>query len=378
MKATPVGAVFPPQAGPPKPLTVVDASRLFHTPLGAGVPLWLPQGLAAALSELSVPPLDGGLALNKGIDDPATWVDPKTSGCKRIPDHFKLVDRLSGECVSPSCRATNQCEHCRKQRAALLVEMLILDAMNDAPTLALLLTARKFPEGDELRRTYAQIAKALRRRWPQFRWFVPKEQQREGRIHVHPICKGIPDDDASMREAYEITTRIWTARHDAIAYPYGSEEIRRDPKRRGPQGIVRLADAGGFVRYLHKELAHSLKSAQALPLGFRGHRTTHSRPRKDAPGYFILGTKETEDLARRSLRERRLAYRLTQQGITGQHAQDLITAELERPRDWAMTGVGYPISQHKRLEGECQSLYKTPASVPSLGTEEQLPQFEAG
>jgi hypothetical protein len=347
----------------------------------ASTPPWLSVGVTAALSEASVCPRSGPLALNKGIDTPSRFQDPRTSGCKRTPDYLWVVDQLSGECFRPGCHATNLCADCRRADSLLRYEMLVLDALEgDAPTLGLLLTARTWPSREELRRTYDKLGRALRRRWPEFRWYIDKEKQNRGAIHAHALLKGIPTDEESMRLAYEIITRIWCDRHDAIAYPYETRE-------KGPQGLVRLADAGGFIRYLQKELAHSTKNNQALPLGFRGHRVTHSRPRKDGtPGYFSLGTEATRERARASIRERRLAYRLTQLGITGDQAQDVITAELERPRQWAMTEVAYPQSQSRRLDRERQALYKTPApeGAPKsdsvkprnrrLGTEEQLPQ----
>jgi len=257
------------------------------------------------------------LALKEGIDTPPWFEDAKAGRCGRVPDWFKLVNRQTGECVDPRCRATNRCEYCRKMAAAETIEMLLLNAMSgNAPTLVLMLTARTFPTGDELRRTLRKIVQACRRRWPDFEWFVPRERQVRGELHVHPLVKGVPTDDDSMRALYDLVTRVWCARHDAQAYPF-------EERARGPQGLKRVADGEGLVRYLTKDLAHSLKSAQALELGFKGHRTSQTR------GYFPEGAMAAREAARESLRRRRLAWKLAKEGLDAQAVAD----ELDRTND---------------------------------------------
>lgn len=333
----------PPQAGPPQPLTVVERSRASPDATAERAPP--PTIQAAAAPRSAAGPLREGLqdasetatrpalALKEGIDTPNRFEDPKRGGCRRVPDWFKLVDVNSGECIDPRCKATNKCEHCRKIAAAETVEMLLLDALSgDAPTLMLTLTARSFPRGDELRRTLGKIVKACRLRWPDFEWFVPRERQTRGQLHIHPLVKHVPMED--KRALYELVTRIWCARHDAIAYPY---EIRH----RGPQGVKSVTEGQGLVRYLTKELAHSLKSAQALELGFRGHRTSQTR------GYFPEGAQVARAAARRSLHERRLAYRLNERGGDPLELAQLL--DQEQDREWVLMIVGAPPTQSRRL-----------------------------
>lgn len=281
----------------------------------------------------AVAPRSGALALKEGIDTPTSFTDPKARGCRRVPDWFQLVDVASGECIGVRCKATNKCEYCRKIAAAETVEMLLLDALSgDAPSLVLLLTARTFPRGEELRRTLCKIVRACRRRWPEFEWFVPRERQVRGELHIHPLVKHVPVSDS--RELYELVTRIWCDRQDAEALPF-------DRRREGAQGLEGVTEGQGLVRYLTKELAHSLKSAQALELGFRGHRTSQTR------GYFADGAQAAREAARRSLRERRLAYRLTEQGGDPALLRELLRQEQDR--EWVLMIVGAPPLQSKRL-----------------------------
>jgi hypothetical protein len=240
-----------------------------------------------------------------------------------VPDHFKLVDIETGECFDPRCKASNRCPHCRAIAARETIEMLVLDAVVDAPTIMLTLTARRFPAGGELRRTLAKIVKACRRRWPEFQWFVPRERQERGELHIHPLVKHVPDDDG--RELYELVTRIWCARHDAVAYPF-------DRRADGPQGLKLVADGQGLVRYLTKDLAHSLKSAQALEMGFRGHRTSQTR------GYFGGGAAVARAAARESLRRRAATWKLAEQGLGAEE----IAAELDRERRLELRRLAVP------------------------------------
>jgi hypothetical protein len=60
--------------------------------------------------------------------------------------------------------------------------MLLLDALEDAPALYIVLTARELLTRQACYDHLRQLRKALRRRWPDVRWAVLVEFQRRGAL----------------------------------------------------------------------------------------------------------------------------------------------------------------------------------------------------
>lgn len=246
------------------------------------------QSVQAAKARPAQPALD----LHEGIGDPGR----RTAGCARWPEHLRLLNQTTGELRPGRCRATNLCRYCQRLYVVETVEMLTLDAVEHAPTLWVVLTAREHLTRSECRDHLRQLLKAARRRWPAVEWFVQVEFQRRGALHLNLLVKGVPASDVDELRA--VLVERWCRRVDAE--PVG-------------QWADTVEDAGGAVRYLSKMLAHGLKAEQAPPIGWRGHRTSQTR------GYLVRPASVMRQEARRALRLKRLLHR----GL------DLETAELE-------------------------------------------------
>src|SRR3954451_9806998 len=111
--------------------------------------------------------LDGGgaaaaLDLRKGIDEPPA----DRGGCERWPEHLRLLNRTTGELVPGRCRATNLCRYCQRLYVVETVEMLTLDALEHAPALWVVLTAREHLTRAECRRHLELLRRDARERWP--------------------------------------------------------------------------------------------------------------------------------------------------------------------------------------------------------------------
>jgi hypothetical protein len=244
-------------------------------------------------------PADRGLDRYEGIDDPR-WPDPRGSGgCRRWPEALRLVNQTTGELVYGRCRATNLCQYCQQLYVLETVEMLLLDAAEWAPTVWVVLTAREHLTRTECRRHLRQLLLAGRRRWPGLEWFVQVEFQRRGALHLNLLVKGLQASDAG--ELRELLGGRWCERVDAELVGQWAGSIE---------------EAGGIVRYLAKHLAHGLKSEQAPPIGWRGHRTSQTR------GYLVRPAGIMREEARASQRLRRALWRAIRvEGLTGQEAE---------------------------------------------------------
>jgi hypothetical protein len=174
-------------------------------------------------------------------------------------------------------------------------EMLMLDAMEDAPSLYVVLTARELLTRAECRRHLEHLRRRLRKRWPAIRWAVLVEFQRRGALHLNLLVKGVPSDDALA--LWEAVCGVWCGRVDA---------------KPAAQWAGPVNDGGGLVRYIAQ---HFLKPAQAPPKGWRGHRTSYTRD------YLVRPASEMRLEARRSLKLKRLLHA----GVPA----DLLEAELE-------------------------------------------------
>lgn len=238
------------------------------------------------------------LDLHKGISD------PRASGCLRWPEATYLLNEATGELVLGRCKATNLCPYCRRLAVIETAEMLLLDAMEHAPSLLLTLTAREHLTRRDTYDHLKQLRTAARRRWA-IEWHVQVEFQKRGALHLHLLVKGVPTDAADQLLA--VACRIWCKRVDAE--PAG-------------QSVKEITGADGLVRYLQKELAHGLKQEQAPPLGWKGHRTSQTR------GYLVRPASVMREEARRSLRLDRALWRAHQDGLEGEAAQAAADAEL--------------------------------------------------
>lgn len=230
------------------------------------------------------------LDLHEGIRD------PRAAGCPRWPEHFALLNRTTGELLPGRCRATNLCTYCRTLYVVETVEMLTLDAVEYAPTLWTVLTAREHLTRAECTDHLRQLRRAVRAHWDASEWFVQVEFQRRGALHLNLLHKGVPIDQE--RELHELLTERWCSRVDAL--PVG-------------QWSGTIEDGVGAVRYVSKMLAHGLKAEQAPPIGWRGHRTSQTR------GYLVRPASVMRVEARRSLAVKRRIWK----------GQDATAAELE-------------------------------------------------
>lgn len=210
---------------------------------------------------------------------------PKVA-CGRWPEHLRLVNTRTGELVRGRCRATNLCLYCRTLYVVETVEMLVLDALEHAPSVWVVLTAREHLTRAECRDHLNALRRSARKRWPDVEWFVQVEFQRRGALHLNLLVKGVP---ASESEAFlAVLTERWCDRVDAL--PVG-------------QWCEQVEDATATALYLSKMLAHGLKAEQQPPIGWRGHRTSQTR------GYLMRPASVMREEARASLRTKRLLHR---------------------------------------------------------------------
>ena len=241
------------------------------------------------------------LDLHEGI------CDPRRSGCGRWPEKLRLLNRSTGELVVGRCGATNLCRYCQTLYVVETVEMLTLDAMEYAPTLWFVLTAREHLRRQDTYGHLRQLRKAVRGRWAAAEWFVQVEFQRRGALHLNLLVKGVPADHGEAMSG--LVSAVWCRRVDAL--PAGQW-----------WGVVE--DATGTVRYLSKMLAHGLKAEQSPPLGWRGHRTSQTR------GYFVRPASVMRVEAKRALKVKRLIHA----GLDAQTAEfELALRELD---EWTL------------------------------------------
>ena len=237
---------------------------------------------AVAASNLAGATTEGGaLDLHEGICDPAA------DGCARWPEHLRLLNESTGELVRGRCRATNLCVYCQRLYVVETVEMLTLDALEYAPTLWLVLTAREHLTRTDTYSHLRQLRKAARLRWPEVEWFVQVEFQRRGALHLNLLVKGVAAADLEPFSA--LASSLWCARVDALPVAQWADVVN---------------DGYGVTRYISKMLAHGLKAEQAPPPGWRGHRTSQTR------GYLVRPARVMRQEARRSLQEKRALWRV--------------------------------------------------------------------
>lgn len=225
----------------------------------------------------------------------------------RSPEHLRLVNEATGEAVRVRCRATNRCPYCARLFAVETSEMLMLDAMEHAPSVYVVLTARELLDRAVCRRHLTQLRRSLRKRWPGIEWAVIVEFQRRGALHLNLLVKGVPA--AEVDELRDRAVKLWCSRVDAE-----------------PQGqfVGEISEAGGLVRYI---ALHFLKESQAPPLGWRSHRFSCTR------GYLVRPASAMRAEARRALRLKRLIWR----GVPGDLA--VLALEVAESQTWVLRGI---------------------------------------
>lgn len=236
------------------------------------------------------------LDLHKGIRT-SRLPDPREHGCQRWPEDFRILNETTGELVPGRCRATNLCRYCAKLFAVETSEMLLLDAMEDAPTLYVVLTAREHLTRADCTVHLRHLRRKLKARWSHVRWATTVEFQRRGALHLNLLVKGVDRDD--LDDFHAAITREWCKRVDATEAAQWSDV---------------MADAVGVVQYVS---LHFMKSSQAPALGWRGHRYSSTRD------YLVRPAAQLREEARQSLRLKRLLHR----GLDLEHAlQELAAA----------------------------------------------------
>lgn len=256
---------------------------------------------------------------------------------------MRLLNETTGELVRGRCKATNLCEYCRTLYTVETLEMLELDAMEYAPTLWLVLTAREHLTRRDTYRHLERLRAALRRRWPALEWFVQVEFQRRGALHLNLLTKGIPVErkECSAWASWSmgsvapncggclrcVAVSVWCGRVDAE--PVG-------------QWVGEVGESVGVIRYISKMLAHGLKAEQAPVLGWKGHRTSQTR------GYLVRPASVMRLEARESLSEKRSAWkaiRVEEDEFGGLASADRVEQRIEQQKAadeaavWRLVGV---------------------------------------
>lgn len=264
---------------------------------------------APARAERSEGPLspgqrDGPLDLHWGICDPEAERAP--TGCPRSRDEHRLIS-AAGRVVRVRCKGPNLCLYCRTLSVVETVEMLTLDALEYAPAIGVVLTAREHLTRKQTYSHLRQLRRAVRRHWPAAEWFVVVEFQLRGALHLNLLVKGVESVDVAQFR--EVVFALWCSRVDAERSGQWCEAFSE-----------RAGGAEGFVRYVAKVMAHGLKPSQAPPLGWRGHRTSHTR------GYLVRPTPIMRAEAQASLRMKRELHRAIAEGRDA-HDAELVARE---------------------------------------------------
>jgi hypothetical protein len=214
---------------------------------------------------------------------------PPEDGCARWPANMLLRWQRGSESgyLRGRCKATNLCKYCQRLYVRETVEMLKLDATENAPTIWTVLTAREHLTRAELNEHLRIIRRRLKRSWPDHEWFVQVEFQKRGALHANLLVKGVPEDQSDLW--HSDITALWCERVDAE--PVG-------------QWTQPVNDGLGALLYISKILAHGLKAEQAPPIGWKGHRTSQTR------GYLVRPASVMRLEARASLRIRNTTRRV--------------------------------------------------------------------
>jgi hypothetical protein len=242
---------------------------------------------------------------------------PPLGGCPRWPEHLRLKSS-AGELVRGRCRATNQCAYCARLFAVETSEMLLLDAMEHAPTLLVVLTSREHLERADCRDHLRKLRRSLRLRWPGIEWAVLVEFQRRGALHLNLLVKNVPVDQAE--QLHEVIAAVWCSRVDAVA---------------AAQSVTPIYAVGGAVKYVSQ---HFMKPTQAPPIGWQGHRYSATR------GYLVRTAPEMRQEARSALAGKREVWKLDQASggvLTALELEEFAarSLELRAAQSWELVQV---------------------------------------
>lgn len=221
-----------------------------------------------------------------------------------------LLNERTGEQFPGMCRATNLCPYCQVRYVVETVEMLTLDALENAPTLWVVLTAREHLTRAQCRDHLRQLRRSLRKRWPGVEWFVQVEFQRRGALHLNLLVKGVPVGELDPFSDHVV--RVWCSRVDAEPVAQWADVMN---------------DGYAVTRYCAKMLAHGMKAEQRPPVGWRGHRTSQTR------GYLVRPASVMREEARASLRAKRLLWKAigrAEEIAGGTPTADLVEVVLEQ------------------------------------------------
>lgn len=242
-------------------------------------------------------------------------------GCPRWPRHLRLAS--TGRLAPGRCRATNLCSYCQRLYTVETVEALSLDALGgDAPSVWCVLTARQHLTRAEFNEAFRVVRQKLRRRGWRWEYFCQVEFQKRGALHVNLLIKvRAGGDELALLGALK---REWCSHVDAELPGQWSDVIAQE-----------LGGANAVARYVSKELAHGMKQEQKPPVGWRGHRTSHSR------GYFGDPMWKVRERARASLQRKRELHKAEAAGASPAEAEaiaDVQTARARRRR-WELVAV---------------------------------------
>jgi hypothetical protein len=217
--------------------------------------------------------LDPGLDLLRGIAHLGV-----SGGCSRWPRDLLLRWERGQESryIRGRCKATNKCPYCQRVYVRETVEMLRLDATEYAPTIWSVFTAREHLTRAELNDRLRRMRRELRKSFPDHEYFCQVEFQQRGALHANQLIKGV--DPERIDEWYEESTRLWCQMVDAYAAPFDRMET-------GGQWAGVVQDGVGALLYISKMLAHGLKAEQAPPIGWKGHRTSHTGDARGGPRF---------------------------------------------------------------------------------------------
>ncbi len=236
---------------------------------------------------------------------------------------MRLLNWETGQVVEGRCGATNKCLYCAKLFAVETSEMLALDAIEDAPRLYMVLTAREHLTRSDCYSHLRQVRRSLRKRWPDVRWALTVEFQRRGALHLNLLIKGVPVEE--LDELHQAVVAIWCTRVDA--------------RPRGQWSDV-ISDELGVVRYIG---LHFLKSTQAPAIGWRGHRYSATRD------YLVRPAAIMREEARQSLRGKRELWRVKTRypELPADAIEDVVQARLEEASQatWELRYVSAPRSR---------------------------------
>lgn len=288
----------------------------------------------ATIERPAAPALDK----HEGISDPLAF-----GGCKRWPETMRLLNEMTGELFRGRCKATNLCDYCRTLYTVETLEMLELDAMEYAPTLWFVLTAREHLTRKDTYRHLEQLKKACKKRWSATEWFVQVEFQRRGALHLNLLTKGIPvgQMECSAWESWESSALAPNCGGCLRCVVVNAWCDRVDAKPIG-QWVGAVAESVGVIHYISKMLAHGLKAEQAPPIGWKGHRTSQTR------GYLVRPASVMRLEAREALREKRRAWKAIsaeEEAVGGLASAERVEQRIEQMKAaddaavWRLVGV---------------------------------------